>query len=160
MNKVVEIAKKYVGQMEKPNNSGFVDADFERRMFAVGFERGQAWCCYFVELVCKEAYPDLFDYLDKRFSASATATWRSFDLVKKTRTKPSVGFLAVWRYGNDWRGHIGIVSKIIDKNTFLCIEGNTNIGGSREGYKVCEKERKLNSPFTKKGLNLIGFIEI
>lgn len=158
MKKIAEVAKKYLGQTEKPNNAGFTDSEFERRMRKVGFQTGQAWCCYFAELVCKEALPDEYELLDKNFAPSATATFKNFDLLGETTKKPNIGSLAVWRYGLGWQGHIGIVSKIIDVDTFFCIEGNTNDKGGREGYIVAERERKLNAPFSQKGLNLIGFI--
>lgn len=160
MNDIVKVAKKYIGTTEKPNNSGFNNAEFEKRMRQVGFQTGQAWCCYFAELVCKEALLNEFDFLDKNFTSSATATFQNFNLLGDTTKKCSVGSLAVWRYGLGWQGHIGIVSKILDANTFLCIEGNTNDKGGREGYIVAERERKIVAPFSEKGLNLIGFINI
>lgn len=38
--------------------------------------------------------------------------------------------------------HIGVVSGI-DGEVFACYEGNTNDEGSREGYELCERRRKL-----------------
>ncbi len=38
--------------------------------------------------------------------------------------------------------HIGIVKSVQEDGRIVCIEGNTNDGGSREGFKVCEKTRK------------------
>lgn len=157
---IAQTAKKYIGQTEKPNNSGFNSPEFEQRMKAVGWQKGQAWCSYFCELVCKEAMPEITTVLDGLFSASATQTWQNFEIAKMTTQKPVIGSLAVFRYGNGWQGHIGIVVEIIDDKSIKLVEGNTNDGGSREGYIVCEKKRKTNTPFQAKGLNLIGFIQL
>lgn len=162
-DKIIETAKKYIGKREEPNNSGFKDKEFEKRMSEVGWQKGHAWCCYFCELVWKEAYNDdkkTVAEINKLFNASATATYKNFELSNNwiLSNKPVPGALAVWRQGVDWRGHIGIVTELVDKNTFRTIEGNTNDSGGREGIEVARKMRFLNQPFKPKGLNLVGFI--
>lgn len=162
-DKIVEVAKKYVGKTEKPNNSGFTDAEFEKRMKDTGWDKGMSWCSFFCELVWKEAYlgSKEISSLDKLFSGSATATFKNFDLAKEqgwqTGLMPKVGALAVWRYGVGWQGHIGIV---VEENgvTFKTVEGNTNDKGGREGYIVAVKSRVTKGVFQKNGLNLIGFV--
>jgi len=47
----IRIAKSYIGQREKPGNSGFLDEAFETEMKAVGFKKGDAWCSTFAKLV-------------------------------------------------------------------------------------------------------------
>lgn len=158
MSKVVLIARKYVGQTEKPANSGFNDADFEKKMKAVGWLKGQAWCAYFCELVCREALPEKDAELAKLFSASAVKTYENFKEAGRVSDTPRPGYLAVWRYGNGWQGHIGVVTEVLTEKLFSTIEGNTNAIGGREGYIVARKSRYLNKPFAPKGLNLIGFI--
>lgn len=158
MNKVLLVARKYIGQTEKPGNSGFNDAEFEKRMKAVGWAKGQAWCAYFVELVCREALPEKDEELAKLFSASAVKTYENFQKAGRASERPTPGSLAVWRYGDGWQGHIGVVSEIVSENIFKTIEGNTNATGGREGYIVALKTRKLKQLFSAKGLNLIGFI--
>lgn len=163
---VVATAKKYLGETETPNNSGFKDADFQKRMEQVGWVKGAAWCTYFGELVCKEAYAgnlDIIVLLNKLFDGSATATYKKFELDKSGKFSvgqiPKPGALAVWRFGVDWRGHFGIVEVVnVNQNDFASIEGNTNDDGSREGYEVARRNRKAKKPFTAKGLNLVGFI--
>jgi hypothetical protein len=160
---VVETAKKYLGQTEKPNNQGFNDLEYETKMIAVGFQKGQAWCSYFAELVFKEAYPDKFEELDKLFSASAVQTFKNFtDAKYKVSTTPVVGALVIWQYYENgkpgWTGHAGIVSKRLSDSSFQSIEGNTNDNGGREGYIVAEKTRSTGKK--KNGLNVLGFITI
>jgi hypothetical protein len=160
--KIVQVAASYIGKTEKPNNSGFKDAEFEKRMVDVGWVKGASWCAYFCELVCKEAYSSDKDAVKKYstlFSGSATATYKNFDVAGLTSKTPEVGSLAVWRLGNGWQGHIGIVAEVVDKDVFKTIEGNTNDNGGREGYIVTRKTRFTNKPYSAKSLNLIGFIK-
>lgn len=160
-DKIIETAKKYIGKTETPNNSGFNDKVFQNRMEAVGWQKGHAWCCYFCELVWKEAYNDaaMNAELSKIFLASATATYRNFSLAKgwTVSNKPFPGAIAIWRLGLDWRGHAAIVTSV-DKDAFKTVEGNTNDKGGREGYIVAAKTRLLNQPFKPKGLNIVGFV--
>jgi hypothetical protein len=55
---VIRVASSYVGQTETPNNSGFKDSVFQKKMEEVGWEKTLAWCSYFAELVFKEAACD------------------------------------------------------------------------------------------------------
>lgn len=176
---IVNVAKKYIGVTELKSNSGFVDAEFEKRMKQIGWKSGESWCSYFCELVWREAY-DTYpiqndiskELLDKLFSGSATATFKNFDQSNfKTRVKgdpkqpiktPALGALGVFRYGNDWTGHITICTGfepfLKANNRFQTVEGNTNKDGSREGIEVAERTRYTNNEFSPKGLNFIGFI--
>lgn len=159
--KVVQIAKSYIGKTEKPNNQGFNDAAFEKKMQAVGFEKGHAWCAYFTELVFKEAYPTNKE-LDKLFSASAVTTFYNFQKANyKISIKPEVGSLVIWQTQKDgkpqWTGHAGIVVEV-NGDTFKSVEGNTNDGGGRDGYIVALKSRKVQQ--VKNGLQVLGFVKI
>lgn len=160
---VIALAKSYVGKTETPNNSGFKDTVFQKKMEEVGWLKGAAWCSYFAELVYREASCEktVTALLIKLFSGSATATFKNFDLDKtfKTGKEPALGALAIWRHGSGWQGHAGIVVSI-DKpnNVFGSIEGNTNDKGGREGYIVSKKYRYIKKPYTATGLNLVGFV--
>jgi hypothetical protein len=162
--RVIKVAEAYIGKREKKGNSGFVDPDFEKKMRAIGFKTGNAWCAFFGELVWKEAYvayPNVVALFDKLFSASAVATYSNFANSKKfTVSKvPVLGAIAVWRHGNTWMGHLGVVTATdLKADRFVAVEGNTNAGGSREGEQVAAKPRRLNAPHSEEGLNLIGFI--
>lgn len=159
-NKIKEIALSYVGKTEKINNSGFNDAEFEKRMKDTGWNKGLSWCSFFCELVWTEAYKDssLLPEVKKLFSGSATSTYKNFDIAKwEVSQVPKVGALAVWRLGNGWQGHIGIVVEISDLS-FKSVEGNTNDKGGREGYIVAIKNRVKKATYQPKGLNLIGFV--
>ena len=161
LQKLLDVAISYLGQQETSGNSGFMNPEFERKMLATGWQKSHSWCCYFCELVAKEAAgvgTEEWNRLDKLFQPSCTATWANFagsEYYKVGKT-PKPGSLIVWRYGQGWRGHIGIVESAKGK-VINTIEGNTNKAGSREGTHVLRKQRKLE--FTDNiGLNLIGFI--
>src|SRR5690606_36384354 len=158
------VAHKYLGRTEKPGNSGFTDADFERRMKETGWQKGQAWCAYFAELVFKEALPEKFDEFDRLFSGSAVQTFNNFiNAGYKASSIPQLGHLAIWQRCNDgkwhWSGHVGIVSAVMNNHSFITIEGNTNDRGGREGYIVAEHVR-LTTSRPKFGLHLKGFIDL
>lgn len=162
-DEIALIASKYIGEMETPNNSGFKDKDFEKRMRDVGWDKGMAWCSFFSESVWKEAYAknaEVLKRIDQLFSGSATATFKNFDLNKIFKTSkdtPVVGAVAIYRHGNGWQGHAAIVEKILD-NATQNIEGNTSVDGSREGVAVFRKIRPIKSEYKPNGLNLVGFI--
>jgi len=164
VNRIVQVAKSYIGQTEIRGNRGFTNKAFQAKMVATGWKMSQSWCAYFTELVWKQAYgtkSKFWKTLDALFSPSATATYNNFAghaTAFKVGKTPKLGALAVWRYGNGWQGHIGVVTGIVNATTFKSTEGNTNAAGGREGIMVAEKTRKTGEPFKAKGLNLIGFV--
>lgn len=167
--KIVEVARSYLGQQEKPGNKGFKDPVFEKKMREVGFKSGDAWCCYLTELVYKEALgiyiPESYNFLDKLFSASTQKTWNNFKAEGekygfKRVQMPTPGALVFWRSAkNSSLGHIAICSSgVTQYQKFNAVEGNTNDVGGREGYIVAEKLR-IYDYTNKYSLNLLGFFE-
>jgi hypothetical protein len=162
---VIDIAKKYLGKTEKPGNMGFNDAEFEKKMIAVGFQKTHAWCAYFMELVFKEAFPQKFAVLDKLFSASVMTTYHNFKTAGYTiSTVPKAGTLTVFQTYKGGKpqatGHICLCISGDKDSTFQTIDGNTDDIGGREGYIVAIKSRnyyKVQNIMT--GLRLIGFID-
>ena len=166
LRQAATVARQYIGEHEKPQNSGFMSSTFEVKMKSVGWDRGQAWCAYFTELVWKEAFPDYFQLLDELFSASAVNNWKIFsnhrDFICDREFR--IGCLCIWQmYMNGkphWTGHMGIGSSLIVPENFLSIEGNTNSYGGREGVEVAERNRSLNFEPKEHGLVLLGFVKI
>lgn len=64
------------------------------------------------------------------------------------------GFIAIYGKEESTSGHTGIVSSKWQNDSFVCIEGNTNQQGSREGDGVYEKKRRRKHG----NLILLGFI--
>jgi len=164
-DKIVEIAKRYIGQQEIRGNKGFVDLDFQSKIGEMGWEVGQAWCMYFCELVWKEAYSDydgMVDFLDKLFSAGAVKTFNNFKCSDFMISRdPVPGAIIIWQtYKNGgfyWTGHGGIYISPMNASYFHTVEGNTNASGGREGIEVANKVRVLDFDI-RAGLVLRGFI--
>lgn len=160
-NTIASIAASYVGEREVPGNMGFTNKQFEKKMIDVGFIKSYSWCALFAELVWSEAYKGTqwLAVIKALFSASATTTYKNFDIDKRFEVSqvPQIGAVVIWRHGSGWQGHAGIVTAI-NGNTIATVEGNTNAAGGREGIEVAEKVRKIKQPFQANGLNLVGFI--
>lgn len=159
-----EIARTYIGKLEKPNNSGFQDADFEKEMKDLGeWQKGFSWCACFSQLCFRKAFPDRSAELKNLFDPSTRTTLENFKKAKYVISlTPLKNSLVIWGdYEGGkltWRGHAGVVSEVIDKNTFKSIEGNTSGGGSRNGDRVWEHIRTKSIKAT--GLNVLGFVVI
>jgi len=176
--KLNEIAAKYIGITEKPNNGGFSDPEFERRMKKDGeWQRGWAWCCCFMQLCVIEwmttrafiskpfGMLDLIDEIDQAITPSVKTTFENLvNLGYQVYTVPKEGDIAVWlTYKNGkptGTGHIAIVDTVGERMTmFQTIDGNTNAEGSREGDCVARKWRKFKWA-EMNGLRLMGFIRL
>jgi hypothetical protein len=163
-DKIVQIAKSYVGQEEIPENAGFKNPSFEAKMKAVGWYKGAPWCAFLAKLIWTEAFA-LADtsasaLIRKYSNGSATDTYHNYAASKEFHVQqtPVVGAVVIWKEGNGPSGHAGVVTRVIDEHTIETVEGNTNTNGSREGYIAAVKIRKIGQPFNPHGLNLVGFI--
>jgi hypothetical protein len=164
---MIEIAKGYIGETEKPNNSGWSDELFQKRMEEAGWQKGQAWCAYFVEMVAKQAYQRDWWKLQNLFSGSAVETFKNFKAAGyKISDKPVADSIVIWQKQEDGKptihGHAAICIEAINDTTFKSIEGNTipdgATGDSREGYIVALKKRTVKK--VTNGLQVLGFIII
>jgi len=159
-----EIARTYIGKLENPNNSGFQDPAFEKEMVTLGeWVKGYSWCSCFASLVFRKSLPLKSEALKKLFDPSTRKTLDNFRVAKYTvSVSPIKDSLVIWgHYENGkltWQGHAGVVSEVIDHNTFKSIEGNTSGGGSRNGDRVWEHLRTTS--VKANGLNVMGFVII
>lgn len=160
----IEIARQYLGKLEKPNNSGFQDPEFEADMKALGkWQPGFSWCACFMAMVFMKAYPERED-LKSLFNPSTRKTFENFKKAGfRISQTPVLGSLVIWAtYKNgvqEWTGHAGIVSGVfLSGLRFKSIEGNTSGQGSRNGDRVAEHER--TTAVKRDGLNVLGFVII
>lgn len=155
-DQIIQTATSFLGQQEKPGNSGFKTSEFEAAMKRVGWFKGAAWCDFFAELVWTTAYRDDLKtaaILSKLFTGG---TLRSFQNFKKSRLftismTPVPGALVYWKHSAT-TGHVGIVVEAPDGPQFRTVEGNTNDAGGREGYIVARRWRNLSEK------SLLGFV--
>ena len=163
---IIKVAKSYVGQLEKPKNSGFINPEFEAEMIENGFSVGDSWCAIFAKLVWRKAYEknnaNLHFAINELFNKSAVATFRNFEKSKlfgATKT-PEPGALVVWQNYHDgkpqWTGHIAIFKDYIN-GKIITIDGNSNEQGVRNGDRVIERARAINYN-SENGFRLLGFI--
>jgi hypothetical protein len=164
--RIVEVAESFIGMQEIPGNMGFKDDKFAQLMEDTGWQKGQAWCAYFAELVWKISYngiPDMVTLLDKLFAAGAVKTFNNFKsdgsfVIDKNPNPGSVVIWQTWKNNQPhWTGHAGIVTNVINNNEIITIEGNTNSQGGREGIEVAEK--KLHNYNYRGNMVLKGFIQ-
>lgn len=158
--KIIDIARKYVGQKELSGNRFDDTTELGKRLHEAGQNDGEAWCAYFGEAVFTEAYPEKAKDFQKLFSPSAVQTFKNFVAADFTvTTVPFPGALVIWRrYENEkplWQGHFGIVTEVTPGG-FKSVEGNSNAQGSRDSDSVVENTR--TEKYNPNGLTVMGFV--
>ena len=133
-------ALKYLGEKESPHLSNR-STRIDYWLLETGVGLGLPWCAAYVTGVGRQALGHAWPV---PFSASVQIL---VDWAKKKECfydAPVKGDLFVIYFPNLSRyGHIGIVTEVID-GAIKTIEGNTNPGGSRDGWGVFERTRKLS----------------
>lgn len=165
-DKILQIARDYLGQDEKPGNSGWYDESFEAKMVARGWSEQEAWCAYFAELVWHEAYAGyrhIQKDIDRIFSGSAVQTFRNFQREidwSVTQDFHPGCIVAFQRYREGqphWSGHLAIGVEVVN-DVLSSIDGNSNPTGGREGYTVARVKRVVNFKPVENGLVMLGFV--
>lgn len=144
---VLAQAAKAVGIAEEPRGSN--DGPALRRFLAgTGFEPGQAWCAYAVQAVGQRA-------LGAKLSGGAWPLPSTGDcdvLLRYARahgilrTTPRRGDVFLVQASASDAVHTGFVRQDNGDGTFGSWEGNSNGGGSREGWIVVEREERAIDP--------------
>ncbi len=142
-NRVVEIASLYVNHHEDHKNRSELIDYWNVRM---GVPLGSNYCATFVSFVLDSAkviYPTLRsaraqDYITQKSIPSSR--------VAGGKTIPA-GYLAVWKRGNSWMGHVEIVREDWSGNSGKTIGANTSptdSGDQRQGNGVYKKNRHID----------------
>ena len=143
IEKVINIAKKYVGVCEDPPNSNkvvFNTKFYGREVSGANYP----WCCAFIWYIHKEAGVDI----KKTASCAELGTWFKNNGKFKT-SDPKVGDIVFFKFSGSsrWTNHVGLVIEV-NGNTLTTIEGNTssdNKGSQSNGGMVAIRSRKINS---------------
>ena len=136
-------ALKYLGEKETPHLSNrSIRIDYWLTETGVGV--GLPWCAAYVTGVGRQALGHAWPVI---FSASVQSMvdWA----IKKEILKddPQKGDLFVIYFPSLKRyAHVGIVQEVLD-GKIKTIEGNTNPGGSRDGWGIYERTRTIASTF-------------
>jgi len=160
--RLVEIAGEYVGVVEQGGDN--CGPEVEMFQTAVkGLTGPRAWCLSFVQFCAKR--------VDEELLGDATVLWPTehcMTLWARTPVEaridaPEPGALIVWEHVVDGvpttKGHVGIITAVIDDDTIETIEGNTTAGATveREGDGVYRKRRKVRSA-PNEPLQVRGFL--
>jgi hypothetical protein len=138
MSKVVEIAKKEIGQGEVPLNSNKTKYG---KWF--GFD-GVAWCGIFVSWCYDKAGAPLGNIGFKKGFAGCQTAVAHYRKINRITTNPVAGNIVFFDWNKDGRhDHTGIFVRWIELNkTFEAIEGNTAVGNDSNGGNVMLRTRK------------------
>jgi hypothetical protein len=147
--KAFEIATTQLGVRETGNsNSG---PEVNQYLKSVDLSPGNPWCMGFVYWCYNQAAAQLgvTNFLIR--TGSVLHQWNEqqaprkivLDKVLKNPAIIQTGAVFIMDFGKGM-GHTGLVERI-HNGVVETIEGNTNDDGSREGYEVCRRSRKLAS---------------
>lgn len=142
--KALQVAQTQVGVSEVPKNSND-GPEVRQYLKSIGLNAGYAWCMAFVYWCTENAAKQLAIKNPLIKTGGVLRQWNETTLKKLLPTskeiKPGDIFIMEFKKGT---GHTGFILSI-SGNTAKTIEGNTNDDGSREGYEVAIRERKLSS---------------
>ena len=143
IEKVINIAKKYVGVTEYPPNSNkvvFNTKFYGREVSGVNYP----WCCAFIWCVFNEAGINI----KRTASCMMLGDWFKQE-GKYHKDNPQGGDIVFFKFpgSSRWTNHVGLVIEV-NGNTLTTIEGNTssdNKGSQNNGGMVAIRTRKINS---------------
>ena len=107
-------------------------------LHSVGIDFPASWCMSFVYWCVREVMP--VNPLVK--TGGVLRQWNEIKPEYKHKT-PLAGDIFIMDHGHGL-GHTGFIESVEGVNIHT-IEGNTNDTGSREGYEVCRRVRKISS---------------
>jgi hypothetical protein len=163
--KHIEVAISQLDKCEIPKGSNW-GPDVEGYLRSVGIDFPASWCMAFVYWCVEESELRLPDITGGKSSplvktGGVLKQWNEvelrgrslFGVTKKFKfSEPKAGDIFIQDHGKGL-GHTGFVEKV-EKDCIHTIEGNTNNDGSRNGYAVERKIRKIKDPMIK------GYIRI
>lgn len=155
IDKLMNTAYSQLGNMEFPAHSNNVKYNTEYYGRAVSGD--YPWCCTFIWWVFRHAgMSDLFCDGEKTAYCPYVKTWaKKRGLFSNTGER---GDIVLFNFSDknvtssSISKHIGLVSKKIDSNTYLTIEGNTGSTSETNGGCVMERTRKKS--------NIVGFVSL
>ena len=135
---VVDVAVAELGVEEEPHgsNSGKRVNEY---LHAVGLGGGYSWCMAF----CVWCYNEFYGASSPlKKTGGVLAQWHISEAQNRSKV-PVIGSVFIMDFGGGL-GHAGIVESI-EGDYIHTIEGNSNDEGSREGYEVCRRKRKIST---------------
>ncbi len=147
---VVSVAASQIGVMEEPRGSNR-GPEVDEYIRASGLNPGNGsfpWCICFIQWVFLEAAKVLGDESPLPRTAGVHALWQMRNrgtarILTPPEAQPAAikpGMVFLFDTGGG-KGHAGIVQKV-QGDRIVTIEGNTNNGGSRDGYGVFRRSTR------------------
>ncbi len=171
--------QSWIGVKEITPNRGFQNPAFEKTMRLEGWQPPQAYCAYTVKAGYRRTIPrDLWAHLSMLMTAGAMQTYQNLKaaypnaIVRNASVTP--GSLVFWRlFENNtasWKGHTGVVEKVVKVDAQLrihlqTIEGNTATrsldpsGRMRRDGDGVYRMYPVTDTGTKTGLRFVGFFD-
>lgn len=139
--KPLDIAISQIGVEENPRGSNW-GVDIQKYLLSVGINFPASWCMAFVYWCVREACKTTNTTVKLYRSGGVLKTWVNTQESMKVKV-PMQGDIFIMDFGKGL-GHTGFVEGV-DGDSIHTIEGNTNDTGSREGYEVCRRTRKISA---------------
>ncbi len=134
----IQIAILELGKEEIPRGSNWGE-HVQKYLASVGIDFPAAWCMAFVYWCVEKS--ETKNQLVK--TAGVLRQWNEVNPILKS-SSPRIGDIFIMDFGKGL-GHTGFVENI-DGDMIHTIEGNTTTEtGSREGYEVCRRYRKISA---------------
>ncbi len=142
-----------IGKQEIPKGSNW-GPHVQKYLASVGITFQASWCMAFVYWcveMAKVRVPDGTGGLQNPLikTGGVLKQWNKIELWNRLNKKqykfttPKIGDIFIMDFGNGL-GHCGFV-EMVNGDQIHTIEGNTNDTGSREGYEVCRRIRKVGT---------------
>lgn len=143
-DKILSIAKSYIGVAEKPANSNNVI--FNTHYYGKPVSGSYPWCCTFVWDVFRLAGASaLFFNGQKTAYCPAVQTWATKEKLTVDKLKGKPGDLVLFDWNkNNAADHIGFILENKGGGTYTTIEGNTSVTSNDNGGKVMQRTRKTS----------------
>lgn len=155
MSRLSETALKYqisqIGQQEKPRGSNW-GHPVQSYLLRVGIDFPAAWCAALVYWSFDEASKELNVPNPVPKTAGSLRMYNDAFYVNKIpvssvlsgKVKLQPGDIGIQDHGHG-TGHTVIIENQVDLEWLNSVDGNTNDTGSREGYEVERKHRRIDS---------------
>lgn len=139
--KHIEVAISQLGVEEQPRGSNWGE-DIKKYLLSVGITFPASWCMSFVYWCVKKSLEGTGNINTLYRSGGVLNVWNHTTKEKK-HINPEAGDIFIMDFGKGL-GHTGFVERV-EGDIIHTIEGNTNDTGSREGYEVCRRQRKISA---------------
>lgn len=138
--KALEIAVTQLGVEESPRGSND-GVQIKEYLKSVGILTPSAWCMSFVYWCFSQSAKSIGIRNPLIKTGGVMRQWKGSSVLYTAKKPYQPGDIFILSLGKGL-GHTGIIESI-DGDTAVTIEGNTNDEGSREGYEVARRRRKI-----------------